>query len=178
MLNGKSVFLAAMLAFMPGSVFAARVRVDFEKSTDFSKYKTYAWGRAQEGDAAEQPMDANLKAAVEEALAARGWTLATGAADVVISRELRSVEDERVGSESSGIGNGIGMGSGDFQRTVMVKIPVKSLTLAIAETGSTKDIWKAVVIQDVKKDPPEKIEKALAGEVKKLFAKFPPGVKK
>ena len=44
-----------------------------------------------------------------------------------------------MGSESSGIGNGVG--------------------------------------QDLKKDQPEKIEKALVQKVKKLFAKFPLGVK-
>lgn len=178
MMSGKGIVLAAALVLAPWLLFAARVKVDFEKSTDFSKYKTYAWGKAQEGDPAEQPMDGNLKAAVEEALAARGWTLAAGAADVVISRELRSVEDERAGSESSGIGNGIGMGSGDFQRGVMIKVPMKALTLSITDAASKKEIWKAVVGQDLKKDPPEKTEKALMQEVRKLFAKFPPGVKK
>ena len=178
MWNGKAIVLAAISVLSPGMVFAARVKVDFEKTTDFSKYKTYAWGKAQDGDAAEQPMDGNLKAAIEESLAARGWALTTGAADAVIWRELRSVEDERVGSESSGIGNGVGMGSGDFQRTAMIKVPMKALTLTVLDAASKKEIWKAAVGQDVKKDPPEKVEKALAGEVKRLFAKFPPGVKK
>ncbi len=88
-------------------------------------------GKAQEGDPAEQPMDGSVKAAVDEALAARGWTPAAGAADVVILRELRNVEDERAGSE--------------------------------------KKIWKGVVGQDLKKDPPEKTEKAVMQEVKKLL---------
>ena len=157
---------------------AARVRVDYEKSTDFSKYKTYTWGTAQDGEAAEQPMDGNLKLAIEEALTARGWTASTGAADVVIARELRTVDDERLGSESSGIGNGVGMGSGDFQRGVMIKVPMKSLTLRITDAASKKEIWKAVVGQDVKKDTAEKTEKAVVQEAEKLFAKFPPGGKK
>lgn len=178
MMNGKGVIFAAVLALTPGLLFAARVKVDFEKTTDFSKYKTYSWGKAQEGDPAEQPMDGNLKSAIEESLAARGWTLAKGAADVVISRELRSTEHERVGSESSGIGNGVGMGGGDFQRTAMVKVPVKSLTLTMTDTAGKKEIWKAVVLQDLKSDSPDKIEKALTQEAKRLFAKFPPGVKK
>ena len=153
------------VALTSGLLMTARVKVDFEKGTDFSKYKTYAWGKAQEGDAAEQPMDANLKAAIEASLAARGWTLTKGAADAVIARELRSVEDERVGS-------------GDFQRTAMIKVPMKALTLTMMDASNKKEIWKAVVGQDVKKDQTDKIEKALAVEVKKLFAKFPPGVKK
>jgi len=45
---GKAMILAGILAMAPGSLFAARVKVDFEKTTDFSKYKTYAWGKAQE----------------------------------------------------------------------------------------------------------------------------------
>lgn len=43
----------------------------------------------------------------------------------------------------------------------MTKVPVKALTLAIEEAGSKKELWKAVVMKDLKKDPPEKIEKAL-----------------
>ena len=104
------------LILIPCLLFAATSKIDFEKGTDFSKYKTYAWGKAQEGDPPEQPLDANLAKAVETALAARGWTLVTGPADVILTRDLRVVADDRVTSFSSGIGSGIGMGSGDFQR--------------------------------------------------------------
>jgi len=52
---------------------------------------------------------------------------------------------------------------------------MKALTLTIADAASKKEVWKAVVGQDLKKDQPEKIEKALVQEVKKLFARFPPG---
>ncbi len=49
MMNGKGIVLAVALALTPGLLFAARVKVDFEKSTDFSKYKTYAWGEGAGG---------------------------------------------------------------------------------------------------------------------------------
>jgi len=46
--NRKSWFVALLIAmaFMP-SIFAQKVKVGFDKSTDFSKYKSYTWASPQ-----------------------------------------------------------------------------------------------------------------------------------
>jgi hypothetical protein len=51
--------------------FAQELRTDYDRSTDFNQYKTYSWERVQTQD----PLWVDrIKAAVNSALAAKGWT--------------------------------------------------------------------------------------------------------
>ena len=61
--------------------FAQQVKTDYDRSTDFSQYKTYSWEKVQTQD----PLWVDrIKEAVNAALAAKGWTPVESGGDVSI----------------------------------------------------------------------------------------------
>ena len=52
------------------ALFAQQVKTDFDRSADFSQYKTYSWEKVH----TENPLWVDrIKAAVNSALEAKGW---------------------------------------------------------------------------------------------------------
>lgn len=75
--RGKHVLKRAILplvigALLVSSASAQKVKVEYDKSVDFSKYKTYAW--MERGAETRPLLHALLTAAIEEHLASRGLT--------------------------------------------------------------------------------------------------------
>jgi hypothetical protein len=63
-----SVISALLLA---SASFAQQVKTDYDRSADFSRYKTYSWEKVQTQD----PLWVDrIKQAVNTALTAKGWT--------------------------------------------------------------------------------------------------------
>jgi hypothetical protein len=62
--------------------FARQVKIDYDRITDFSKYKTYDWEKVHTQNAVWVD---RIKAAVNSALAAKGWMQAESAGDVSIT---------------------------------------------------------------------------------------------
>ena len=53
------------------AAFAQQVKTDFDRSADFSQYKTYSWEKVH----TQNPLWVDrIKAAVNSALAGKGWT--------------------------------------------------------------------------------------------------------
>src|SRR5437870_10697203 len=61
--------------------FAQQVKTDYDRSTDFSQYKTYSWEKVQTSDALWVD---RIKGAVNAALAAKGWTQTPSGGNVSI----------------------------------------------------------------------------------------------
>src|SRR2546422_7734866 len=61
--------------------FAQQVKTDYDRSTDFSQYKTYSWEKVQTQD----PLWVDrIEAAVNAALSAKGWTQVPSGGNVAI----------------------------------------------------------------------------------------------
>jgi uncharacterized protein DUF4136 len=59
------------IAVLSAATSLAEVKTDYDRNTDFSRYKTYSWG----GLHTQNPLWADrIKTAVNSALAAKGWT--------------------------------------------------------------------------------------------------------
>ena len=59
-----------MLVFAVGTAVAQDIRYDFDKSKDFSKYKTYKWVPIKGADQPDQLTTAKVTSAVDVELAA------------------------------------------------------------------------------------------------------------
>src|SRR5712691_5197257 len=82
--------VGAMLLFATAS-FAQQVKTDYDRSTDFSRYKTYSWEKVQTQD----PLWVDrIKEAVNAALAAKGLTPVESGGDVAIVA-LEMTKDQR-----------------------------------------------------------------------------------
>src|SRR5882762_9491072 len=72
--------VGAALLFASAS-FAQQVKTDYDRGTDFSHYKTYSWEKVQTQD----PLGVDrIKAAVNSALASKGWTQVPSGGNVAI----------------------------------------------------------------------------------------------
>jgi hypothetical protein len=158
--------LAAGLGLGAARAAAQEVTVQSDKQADFSRCTTYAWA---EGQPAENPLaDKNIVAAIDQALAARGWRkVESGAACLV--RYQASVREEKslqVWDSPRPFVRGIA--------SVDIKTVVNGmLVVDIADAAKREFIWRAVA-RDTVSDKPEKNEKKLAKAVAKMFAQFPP----
>src|ERR1700675_5037369 len=78
----RTIFASAGIVFLFATAsFAQQVKTDYDRSADFSQYKTYSWEKVQTQD----PLWVNrIKDAVNAALTAKGWTLVESGGSVVI----------------------------------------------------------------------------------------------
>ncbi|WP_433970346.1 DUF4136 domain-containing protein [Tunturiibacter gelidiferens] len=67
--------------FLANASFAQQVNTDYDRAANFSQYKTYSWEKVQTPD----PLSVDrIKAAVDAALAAKGWTQVESSGDISI----------------------------------------------------------------------------------------------
>ena len=81
--NRRRISLLAGIVFLCATAsFAQQVKTDYDRNADFNKYKTYSWENVHTANALWVD---RIKAAVNSALAAKGWTQVDSGGDVSIS---------------------------------------------------------------------------------------------
>src|SRR6478672_1701859 len=103
----KRLVMAALgLLLVPRLVLAQKVSYDFDKSADFASYKTYA---LKDGTKVGQPLiDDRIVAAINSALAAKGFTKADANPDVFVVYHVAFDKQKDISTYSSGYGGGYG----------------------------------------------------------------------
>src|SRR5690348_14059084 len=66
--------IIALLLFSLSSAFAQDVRYNFDKDTDFSKFKTYKWVDLKDAAKLNDLTDKSIKDAIDAELATKGLT--------------------------------------------------------------------------------------------------------
>lgn len=87
-MNAQSKILASIgiVLLAATASFAQQVKTDYDRSTDFSQYKTYSWEKVQTQD---QLWVDRIKGAVNSALTAKGWTeVPSGGGASVVAIEM------------------------------------------------------------------------------------------
>jgi Domain of unknown function (DUF4136) len=184
----KRLLRLSMLLLLLGATaaLAQDVRYNFDKSTDFSKYKTYQFvpikGAAQVNDL----VDKQIKAALESQLSQKGLTkVDSDTADLYIGYQTAIGQEKEFTSYNSGWGYGPGWGRGGWYG------PSSSMTTGQTSTiytgqiaidmydSAQKDlVWRGVVSKTIDtKAKPDKQEKNLNKALTKLFKKYPPEAK-
>lgn len=162
-----------LLLLIAGSALAQKVNVDYDKSTDFSKYKTYAWAS---GTSAENPMvHQRIIAGIEAQLAAKGLRKVESNPDIAVVYHAATDTQVSVNATGGGPLGGWRWGSGT---AYVDKIPVGQLIIDIADMNAKKFVWRGAASGTINSKQ-EKNEKALNTVLTKLFQNFPqpPGKK-
>jgi hypothetical protein len=168
-------FVGAALLLATAS-FAQEVKTDFDRSVDFSQYKTYSWGNVHTQD----PLWIDrIKAAVNSALAAKGWTqVESGGSVSLMAMEMtRSHQTLNTYYDSFGGGwgwrRGFGGGIGDATTTEET-YKVGTLVVDLFDSNTKKLIWRGSA-SDTLSDKSDKNIKNLDRGIDKMFDHFPPG---
>jgi Domain of unknown function (DUF4136) len=152
-------------------LMAQQVHYNFMPGTDFSKYHTYKWVEIPGGIHPNQIIDQEIKQAVNNTLASKGLTLATGdTVDVYVGYQCSVDQEKQWNAWGSGGRLMGGMGSATSST-----ISNGTLAVDFYDPTSKQLIWRGSAAQTLnpsgnqQKDM-EKLNKAVA----KLLKNYPP----
>jgi hypothetical protein len=170
----KSARLFAMLLgtlLMAGAVSAQKVSSDYDSSTDFAKYKTYAWVLGS--NVAKDPLwHQRVVGNIERQLEAKGLKRVDSNPDVYVTYNSELNEDVSI----QGFGTGRPWFGGSFSAN-KVKTIEGTLAVDIHDAQGKRLVWRGIAIETAsnKRDKNiTKLEKAVA----KLFKQYPPKANK
>ncbi len=181
-MKARLVFAAAVaLVFAAGVgasvVLAQDISVNYLPGTDFSKYKTYKWVLIQGAEQPDQIIDAQIKQAVDTALAGKGLAKATGdTADLFIGYQVAVTQQREWNAYGTGMGYRWGGGMGTATSST---INVGTLDLDMYDPAAKQLVWKGQATKTINpSNNPEKNQQNLNKAMAKLLKDFPPKPKK
>jgi hypothetical protein len=152
------------------AAFAQHVAVDYDRAANFKQIKTYSWAKLHTADPIT---DNRVKEAIDQELAAKGWSQLSSGGDVA----LVVVEQTSVREQYDSLYNGFGgrrWGGGMVDETTTVdNYEVGTLIVCMFDGNSKQLIWRGTASGDVSDNSQKKI-KSLAKVVQKMFKDFPP----
>jgi hypothetical protein len=176
----RSIFASVGIALLFATAsFAEQVKTDYDRSADFSQYKTYSWEKVQTQD----PLwVGRIKDAVNASLAAKGWTQVASGAQVAIIAVEMTQNQQTLNTFYDGFGGGWGwrrFGGGGFgdATTTTENYKVGTLVVDLFDASSKNLIWRGSA-SDTLSDKSDKNVKNLDKGVQKMFDHFPPGASK
>jgi hypothetical protein len=164
------------------------VRYNFDKNSDFSKFKTYKWVTLKDATKPNDLVAQQIVAAVDEELATKGLSKVDGdKADLYIGYQVAIGQEKEFTSYSSDWGYGGGWyrggwygGAGGMSTTTgqTSTIYVGQLALDMYDSANHDLVWRGLVSKTLDpKAKPDKQQKNLKKAVAKLLKNYPPGKK-
>jgi Domain of unknown function (DUF4136) len=176
--------LAAVL-LIPALAMAQKTSYDFDKNADFTKFKTYA---TKEGTpVGQQLIDDRIVAAIDAAMASKGFTKSASDPDVVVVYHVAFDKQKDISTFSSGYGGGYGPygygwggGWGGGTTSTQVRdILIGTLVIDVADAKNKQMVWRGMGVKEVDTTAkPDKRDKSITNAVNKIFKNYPPKVKK
>jgi hypothetical protein len=170
----RFVSMTLLLFLLSGVAMAQHVVYNYMPGTDFSKYHTYKWVDIPSNVHPNQIVAQEIRDAVNNVLAAKGFTLATGdKADLNVGYQC-SVDREREWS-AWGMGGGLRWGGG-MASAESSTITNGMLAVDFYDPTSQQLIWRGSAAQTLNPSGnPQKDMERLNKAVNKLLKHFPPG---
>jgi len=169
---------AAIVLLAPTLALAQKTSFDFDKTTDFSKFKTYT---LKDGTKVNDPLIHNrIVAAIEAEMVAKGLSKNDAMPDVVVVYHIAFDKKQDITTFSSGYGGygpyGYGWGGGWGTTDVRVnEILVGTLVIDVADATKKSIVWRGMGVKEVDvQAKAEKRDKNIAAAVKKILKDFPP----
>ena len=174
----RTIFASAGLALLFATAsFAQQVKTDYDRSANFSQYKTYSWEKVQTQD----PLWVDrIKEAVNATLAAKGLTPVESGGDIAIVAMETTQNQRTLNTFYDGFGGGWrwrGAGGFGTATTTVDNYKVGTLVVDLFDAHTKMLIWRGSV-SDTLSDKSDKNIKNLYKGVQKMFDHFPPDGKK
>jgi hypothetical protein len=155
-----------------GSALAQDVKYNYAMGANFSKYKTYKWVDIPNQNHPDQLTDQQIKTAIDNTLATKGFTKATGdTADMLIAYQI-AVNQERQWNAYGGMG---GLRFGGMGTATSSTINIGTLVFDVFDATAKQQLWTGQATKTINpSDSPEKNQKNLQKGIAKLLKNFPP----
>jgi len=161
------------------TLFAQKVTYESEPGTDFSKFKTYKWQRADDARYPDSTTDQILVSAIDEQLAAKGLVKTEAeTADIYVVYQLAVVDNMETSSFKTG-GRWLGVPNsnpGFSGATTSDSEVVKKgwLLLDVYDSKQKKLVWRASATKALKGKNSEQIRVNAKKAMGKIFSNYPP----
>ena len=179
-------FVAVVIAMLvaPALILAQKTSYDYEKSANFTAFKTYA---LKEGTKVGQELiDNRIVAAIETELGAKGLRKAEADPDVFVVYHTAFDKQKDITTFSSGYGGGYGPygwgwgggWAGGTTSTQVRDILIGTLVVDMADARKGQMVWRGMATKEIDTNAkPEKRDKSISKAVNKIFKNYPPKVK-
>jgi hypothetical protein len=175
----KVIASVGIVVLFATASFAQQVKTDYDRSANFSQYKTYSWEKVQTQD---QLWVDRIKEAVNTALPAKGLTPVESGGDIAIVAIEMTKNQQTLNTFYDGFGGGWGWrrggGLGGFGEatTTAENYKVGTLVVDLFDAHTKTLLWRGSS-SDTLSDKSDKNIKNLDKGVQKMFDHFPPGPK-
>lgn len=155
------------------SALAQDVSYDYDKSVDFSAFKTYAWTKGT--NVQDELNHKRIVSAVDAQLAAKGLRQVDPGAnpDMLVAYHAGARQEFEV--------SGTGVGAyrpGRWGSARVAQVAVGALAVEMVDSKTGSQVWRGVATKDMDlKASPEKREKNINKAAEKLFKNYPPAKK-
>jgi hypothetical protein len=181
------VVLCFLLLTNVAAVRAQDVTVDFVKSEDFSKFKTYSW--AQGVPAKNYLIDRHIRASIEESLATKGLSRVEQGGDLSLIYIAAVNSDVQVAT-SNWVNTGNWMTpitSGITVTSQMWEVEMGTLVVCLSDASGKNLLWRGMAksrlnSRSKKRNPLEamtedarKVEGKVRRALEKMFKQYPAG---
>ena len=171
--------LAVVALCATSAALAQDVNVNYLPGKDFSGYKTYKWVEIQGAEKPDAIVDGQIKAAIDKALAGKGFTKSTGdKADLFIAYQVAVNQERQWNTYSMGGPYSYRWGGGMGTATSST-IQIGTLALDMYDSAAKELVWKGQASKTLSNEKdPEKRQKNVDKAMAKLLKDFPPKPKK
>lgn len=185
----KFLLLSLALSLMIATnALAQDVRYNYDKGTDFSKFKTYKWVLIKDAQRPNDIVDKQIKSTIDSQLLVKGLTAVdSDDADLYLAYQTAVGSEKQFTSFSSGMGPGWGYGpgwygggwygGGGMSTTTgsTSTIYTGQLVLDMYKPADKDLVWRGTVSKTLDpKAKPDKQQKNLNKSVAKLLKNYPP----
>jgi hypothetical protein len=182
-MRGIALVSITLLFLAAGTAVAQDVRYNFDKDTDFSRFKTYRWVPMKDAPKVDDLLDKQIKDTIDAELAKKGLTKTDAdTADLYIGYQAGVGTEKQFTSYNTGWGYGPGWyrggwygGGGGMTTGQTSTIYVGQLALDMNDSKNHDLVWRGIVSKTIDpKAKPEKRQKNLTKAVAKLLKNYPP----
>jgi uncharacterized protein DUF4136 len=169
----KVIVLIGLVFFLANASFAQEVKTDYDRAANFSQYKTYSWEKVQTPD----PLWVDrIKASVNAALAAKGWTQVESGSDISIIVMEINRNHQTLNTFYDDFGGGWrwrGFGGFGESTTTSEIYTVGTLVVDLFDAKTKMLVWRGMS-SGMLSDKSDTNIKNLNRGVQKMFQHFPP----
>ena len=165
----------ACLTLLGAIVFAQSVTYDFDRSANFTRFKTYSWVPGT--NLSDQLNHQRIMRAVDSQLSARGFSKveAAGSPDVLIA--YHASFDRNLEINASGWG-GYRLAVPRSGTARVEEIVVGTLAIDMVDAETKNIVWRGMATKELDaKASPEKKEKNINKAAEKIFKNYPPAAR-
>jgi len=164
----KHIKLTALF-YLGVAALAQDVQFDYDRSTNFTVYKTYQWVDYKAVQVSDHLIDRDIKRAVDEQLAGKGLRRVDTGGDLILGYQTATSQERQFDS----LGWGPGLWGGRRIRTST--IDVGKLVVGLFDPANKQLVWRGYASKtlNISKDP-DKNYRTLVKAMAKVFKNYPP----